>query len=110
MQVGTIDVVVYAKEHWPGTSFALTLGKFVFGVIAPNFARIFTPSPQRLHSSGTDTFNDIKKGKWKRGRELLELVSVVVVSRPGVPYAIHEEDLVNPRCVPQCCLCIWCID
>lgn len=27
MQVGTIDVVVYAKEHWPSTSFALTLGE-----------------------------------------------------------------------------------
>jgi hypothetical protein len=25
-QVGTIDVVLYAKEHWPGTNFALTLG------------------------------------------------------------------------------------
>lgn len=63
----------------------------------------FSSSPPYsiLHPrTGTDTFNDIKKGKWKRGRELLELVSVVVVSRPGVPYAIHEEDLVNPRCVP----------
>jgi nicotinic acid mononucleotide adenylyltransferase len=58
------------------------------------------PPPLFIHS-GTDTFNDIKKGKWKRGRELLELVSVVVVSRPGVPYAIHEEDLVNPRCVTK---------
>jgi hypothetical protein len=28
-QVGTIDVVLYAKEHWPGTNFALTLGESV---------------------------------------------------------------------------------
>lgn len=26
VKVGTIDVVLYAKEHWPGTAFALTLG------------------------------------------------------------------------------------
>lgn len=26
LQVGTIDVVIYAKEHWPNTTFALTLG------------------------------------------------------------------------------------
>jgi nicotinic acid mononucleotide adenylyltransferase len=39
----------------------------------------------------------MKKGKWKRGRELLDLVSVVIVSRPGVSYALQEDDVTNPR-------------
>lgn len=45
--------------------------------------------------TGTDTFNDMKRGKWKRGRELLDLVSVVVISRPGVPYAPQEDEFLN---------------
>lgn len=49
------------------------------------------------HPPGTDTFNDMKKGKWKRGRELLDLVSVVIVSRPGVSYALQDDDVTNPR-------------
>ncbi|KAM3575769.1 hypothetical protein VYU27_002388, partial [Nannochloropsis oceanica] len=71
VKVGTIDVVMYAKERLPNTEFSLVLG--------------------------TDTFNDMKKGKWKRGRELLDLVSVVIVSRPGVSYALQDDDVTNPR-------------
>jgi len=58
-----------------------------------------TPSlrPSLPTPVGTDTFNDMKKGKWKHGRELLDLVSVVIVSRPGVSYALQEEDVTNPR-------------
>lgn len=52
-QVGTIDVVLYAKEHWPGTSFALTLGESVGGgkQISPSVLKLttllYSPSTHR---------------------------------------------------------------
>ncbi len=103
VKVGTIDVVTYAKKRLPDTEFTLTLGTFLFlerdgrRRMMDCLHPIFTHPPTQPQPPGTDTFNDIKKGKWKRGRELLDLVSVVIICRPGVPYTVLEEDLHNPR-------------
>ncbi|CAM9353715.1 unnamed protein product, partial [Hapterophycus canaliculatus] len=33
---------------------------------------------------GTDTFQDLRRGKWRKSKELMEIVSLVIVDRLGV--------------------------
>lgn len=50
-----------------------------------------------MPGAGTDTYADLKNGKWKRGAELQKLVSLVVVARPGVTYSCTDEEASDPR-------------
>lgn len=48
-----------------------------------------------MESAGTDTYVDLKQGKWKRGGELETLVELVVVERPGVKHELNYEEEVK---------------
>jgi nicotinic acid mononucleotide adenylyltransferase len=50
-----------------------------------------------LRWTGTDTYRDLKDGKWKRGFDLKQRVSLVVVARPGVHFMASTQDLSDPR-------------
>ena len=57
VRVGTYDVVRHLEATNPGTRFVLVLG--------------------------ADTWADLRSGKWRRARELEDMVEVVALPRPG---------------------------
>lgn len=77
VRVGTIDVVSYLRAVYPQAEFSLTLG--------------------------TDTYNDLRQGKWKKGAELLKMVKFVVIARPGQPLDPNVQQTldVQVHSVPQ---------
>ncbi|GMF09175.1 unnamed protein product [Phytophthora lilii] len=58
LRLGSIDLVRFLLNKYPGTSFTMLLGG--------------------------DTYADLLAGKWKRGDELMQLVKLLVVDRKGV--------------------------
>jgi len=73
VRVGTVDVLCHLQALYPAIEFSLCLG--------------------------TDTFNDLAAGKWRRGDEILRRWRVVVVDRPGQD-PIPDSSLSPKRCSP----------
>ncbi|CAM9143799.1 unnamed protein product, partial [Heterosigma akashiwo] len=59
VRVGTYDIICFLKEKYPNSEFGFLMG--------------------------TDTFNDLCSGKWRRSAELKEMLEFEVFQRPGEP-------------------------
>eukprot|EP01041_Mallomonas_annulata_P003542 gene3542-7047_t len=62
---GTIDILLYLKALYKDVQFTLILG--------------------------TDTYNDLIARKWKRSEEIMSMVGVLVVARPGCVRGEHHH-------------------
>lgn len=69
--------------------------------VGPTFRSLYSPFPSTpyLHPRvqlqfsfllGTDTYQDLRRGKWRKSEDLLKMVSVVVVDRESL---VAESEL-----------------
>eukprot|EP01029_Cantina_marsupialis_P027634 TRINITY_DN773115_c0_g1_i1.p1 TRINITY_DN773115_c0_g1~~TRINITY_DN773115_c0_g1_i1.p1 ORF type:complete len:211 (-),score=40.70 TRINITY_DN773115_c0_g1_i1:110-742(-) len=65
LRLGTIDLVEYLIKNHENVDFSFAMGG--------------------------DTFNDLCAGKWKRGDELMDMISFVIVHREGITIDYPEK-------------------